>query len=102
MRQRVTSHYSNYCNILFDSTLISAVEAIRDHFASEPRDAAKIGYLITMSGSSYPILTQAHARAAAEEGLQLIEVGVGDGVNQENLQSLQVKFEKQGRPAAIM
>ena len=64
---------------------------MRDEFAAKFREgAAKIGYLITTSGSTYSLLTQAHARAAAREGIQLIEVGVGDNIDEDNLRALQV------------
>ena len=72
----------------FISPMFSALAYMRDEFANNYRDGAvKIGFLVSMSGSSNHILTQAHAKAAVREKIRLIEILVSNGQNDATLKS---------------
>ena len=68
--------------------MFPALAYMRDEFANNYRDGAvKIGVLVSMSGSSNHILTQAHAKAAVREKIRLIEILVSNGQNDATLKS---------------
>ena len=74
-----------------DILFVSALEAVREYFEMLPREsAAKLAYMITWSTSGYPLLARAEAQFVAQDGIQLMIIGVGDGVSQDELNSLQV------------
>ena len=74
---------------------LAGIAAIRDEFAANSRQnpVAKIGWLITKGPSPYGMLVQVHARAAAEEGIELLFLGVGQMVDMPNLMAIQTSFQ---------
>lgn len=66
---------------------------MRQYFETNSREsAAQIGYLITTSASQNALLAEAEAKALANDGVQLMVLGIGSDVSPDELNSLEVTF----------
>lgn len=72
---------------------ITGLAAMRQYFETNSRESgAQIGYLITTSASQNALLAEAEAKALANDGVQLMVLGIGNDVSPDELNSLEVTF----------